>query len=144
LDGVPLSPRAEIGDLPSGGVDPPLGDTARWFRSVAPFLMSRSQPFAFDYLRLPLFWGCILFFQAEAGIRVLYVTGVQTCALPICDFRHDRGPRSCRKSRCPGSSDTPCREARARRAAPACAARAPVDCPTWEAVRSRSGWDHHH
>src|SRR6266576_3433924 len=26
----------------------------------------------------------ILFFQAEDGIRGLYVTGVQTCALPIC------------------------------------------------------------
>src|SRR5204863_2503732 len=26
----------------------------------------------------------IFFFQAEDGIRVLYVTGVQTCALPIC------------------------------------------------------------
>src|SRR5215471_4608011 len=25
------------------------------------------------------------FFQAEDGIRYLYVTGVQTCALPICD-----------------------------------------------------------
>src|SRR5271155_4111034 len=25
-----------------------------------------------------------LFFQAEDGIRYLYVTGVQTCALPIC------------------------------------------------------------
>src|SRR6266576_1116554 len=25
-----------------------------------------------------------LFFQAEGGIRDLYVTGVQTCALPIC------------------------------------------------------------
>src|SRR5690349_24475053 len=25
------------------------------------------------------------FFQAEDGIRALYVTGVQTCALPICD-----------------------------------------------------------
>src|SRR5690349_25036900 len=24
------------------------------------------------------------FFQAEVGIRDLYVTGVQTCALPIC------------------------------------------------------------
>src|SRR5690606_40423245 len=24
------------------------------------------------------------FFQAEAGIRVFHVTGVQTCALPIC------------------------------------------------------------
>src|SRR5690349_24452571 len=26
------------------------------------------------------------FFQAEDGIRDLYVTGVQTCALPICDL----------------------------------------------------------
>src|SRR6266496_5830483 len=27
------------------------------------------------------------FFQAEDGIRDLYVTGVQTCALPICCVR---------------------------------------------------------
>src|SRR5690349_24949825 len=27
---------------------------------------------------------CVFFFQAEDGIRDLYVTGVQTCALPIC------------------------------------------------------------
>src|SRR6266496_6274818 len=26
------------------------------------------------------------FFQAEDGIRDLYVTGVQTCALPICEL----------------------------------------------------------
>src|SRR5204863_5683839 len=26
----------------------------------------------------------LFFFQAEDGIRALYVTGVQTCALPIC------------------------------------------------------------
>ena len=26
------------------------------------------------------------FFQAEDGIRTSPVTGVQTCALPICDF----------------------------------------------------------
>src|SRR5690606_41102821 len=31
----------------------------------------------------------IFFFQAEDGIRDLHVTGVQTCALPIC---HLRGP----------------------------------------------------
>src|SRR5690349_22301799 len=31
---------------------------------------------------------CFFFFQAEDGIRDLYVTGVQTCALPIC---RDRG-----------------------------------------------------
>src|SRR5690606_40534137 len=29
------------------------------------------------------------FFQAEDGIRVFHVTGVQTCALPIClQYRH--------------------------------------------------------
>src|SRR5204863_1512962 len=62
------------------------------------------------------------FFQAEAGIRVLYVTGVQTCALPICsasshneqafyaapvvaacrtasDFRADKITRRCRTHR---------------------------------------------
>src|SRR3712207_7862565 len=27
-----------------------------------------------------------VFFQAEAGIRYIGVTGVQTCALPICDL----------------------------------------------------------
>src|SRR5205809_8013352 len=30
------------------------------------------------------------FFQAEDGIRDVAVTGVQTCALPICLFRCDR------------------------------------------------------
>src|SRR6266496_4978248 len=34
-------------------------------------------------------WPVCFFFQAEDGIRDLYVTGVQTCALPI--WRH-RGP----------------------------------------------------
>src|SRR5690349_22950070 len=29
----------------------------------------------------------IFFFQAEDGIRDLYVTGVQTCALPICEIK---------------------------------------------------------
>src|SRR2546421_3666135 len=29
------------------------------------------------------------FFQAEDGIRDLIVTGVQTCALPICNLRGD-------------------------------------------------------
>src|SRR5690606_39858517 len=27
---------------------------------------------------------CVFFFQAEDGIRDFHVTGVQTCALPIC------------------------------------------------------------
>src|SRR5438874_8669578 len=34
--------------------------------------------------------SCIFFFQAEDGIRDLYVTGVQTCALPI--FLAQAGP----------------------------------------------------
>src|SRR3989441_6822501 len=34
--------------------------------------------------------SCFFFFQAEDGIRDKLVTGVQTCALPIC--RWDRGP----------------------------------------------------
>src|SRR5438552_14791741 len=29
----------------------------------------------------------VFFFKAKAGIRVDLVTGVQTCALPICDAR---------------------------------------------------------
>src|SRR3712207_7065103 len=28
---------------------------------------------------------CVFFFQAEDGIRDIGVTGVQTCALPICN-----------------------------------------------------------
>src|SRR5690349_23693239 len=32
------------------------------------------------------------FFQAEDGIRDLYVTGVQTCALPISEVRDARVP----------------------------------------------------
>src|SRR6266511_3216799 len=38
-------------------------------------------------LRRPLIidvMPCVVFFQAEDGIRVFHVTGVQTCALPIC------------------------------------------------------------
>src|SRR5256885_12885781 len=31
--------------------------------------------------------ACCFFFQAEDGIRDYKVTGVQTCALPICAFR---------------------------------------------------------
>src|SRR5690606_40751684 len=31
-----------------------------------------------------IFFNFIFFFQAEDGIRDFHVTGVQTCALPIC------------------------------------------------------------
>src|SRR6266496_1487069 len=40
-----------------------------------PALMARS-----------LWLTCSFFFQAEDGIRALYVTGVQTCALPISEL----------------------------------------------------------
>src|SRR5438309_2886274 len=56
-----------------------------------------------------LFWWFFFFFQAEDGIRDGTVTGVQTCALPICyvddehvqqgheyrrqDYEDDGGPR---------------------------------------------------
>src|SRR5256886_8267724 len=36
--------------------------------------------------------GVFFFFQAEDGIRDLTVTGVQTCALPICYRLQDLGP----------------------------------------------------
>src|SRR3712207_8979641 len=35
--------------------------------------------------------GCFFFFQAEDGIRDIGVTGVQTCALPICGKRPRAG-----------------------------------------------------
>src|SRR2546430_5446244 len=36
---------------------------------------------------------CVFFFQAEDGIRDLTVTGVQTCALPICGLPDQRRAR---------------------------------------------------
>src|SRR2546425_2423626 len=51
------------------------------------------------YYHLDTLEGIVFFFQAEDGIRDKLVTGVQTCALPICqrgpvtghpDLRHQR------------------------------------------------------
>src|SRR6267378_6171651 len=39
--------------------------------------------------------GGAFFFQAEDGIRDLYVTGVQTCALPICVYREVAARQVC-------------------------------------------------
>src|SRR5215471_15236886 len=44
--------------------------------------------------------GLFFFFQAEDGIRDLYVTGVQTCALPISVFARRRSAPRC-SSRAP-------------------------------------------
>src|SRR5690625_7388179 len=38
--------------------------------------------------------GMVFFFQAEDGIRGGHVTGVQTCALPICGCRESAPARS--------------------------------------------------
>src|SRR5438874_6547914 len=40
--------------------------------------------------------SCRFFFQAEDGIRDLYVTGVQTCALPISPAHGHRRERTAR------------------------------------------------
>src|SRR3712207_1009557 len=41
----------------------------------------------------------VVFFQAEDGIRDIGVTGVQTCALPICDRSKEDASRSARRCR---------------------------------------------
>src|SRR2546430_3311352 len=54
------------------------------------------------------------FFQAEDGIRDLTVTGVQTCALPICI------PLSCQTKRIPRQSPRPSTRCFDERGIPAC------------------------
>src|SRR5688500_20317536 len=51
---------------------------------------------------LPIYF-LFFFFQAEDGIRDYRVTGVQTCALPIClrDPGRDPGPAQDRPPQCP-------------------------------------------
>src|SRR5699024_12095065 len=44
--------------------------------------------YGYDLGDLVLILLVCFFFQAEDGIRDRNVTGVQTCALPICGFRH--------------------------------------------------------
>src|SRR5690606_40907165 len=51
----------------------------------------------------------VFFFQAEDGIRDFHVTGVQTCALPICSG-------ASADSTCSGASALTVRERRVRRA----------------------------
>src|SRR5207247_6530866 len=66
------------------------------------------------------------FFQAEDGIRDPLVTGVQTCALPIC---RPPSPRREARRRAP----TPCRV----RAGGAPTAQPPAPAPSGRAVRRR-------
>src|SRR2546430_8996238 len=51
--------------------------------------------------KIGLSFSCFFFFQAEDGIRDLTVTGVQTCALPICGLGADPRPHCCRRSKAP-------------------------------------------
>src|SRR5436309_12287137 len=46
------------------------------------------------YFFIFLFFFFFFFFQAEDGIRDFHVTGVQTCALPICASPGGTGPCS--------------------------------------------------
>src|SRR6266496_6273365 len=58
-------------------------------------------PFDLFYCAVRALPGSIVpffFFQAEDGIRDLYVTGVQTCALPICR-PHSPGQRAAAAAR---------------------------------------------
>src|SRR5256885_9881619 len=79
--------------------------------------------------------NCVFFFQAEDGIRDYKVTGVQTCALPICRTTETRRcaarSRTCaaprwRKS-IRGSTASRSRRASRRRAERAPGARAAAD-----------------
>src|SRR2546430_6645013 len=67
---------------------------------------------------LYLLFFFFFFFQAEDGIRDLTVTGVQTCALPICVHRPQAGT-------VPGSIR---RENRARRVNPGASRQPPGRC----------------
>src|SRR5204863_5248078 len=49
------------------------------------------------YFMLFFFFFFFFFFQAEDGIRDLYVTGVQTCALPILEVLPREGPTFLRR-----------------------------------------------
>src|SRR2546430_4126959 len=71
------------------------------------------------------------FFQAEDGIRDLTVTGVQTCALPICSGPRAAPPR-CRVRSCAGSGTAP------RTHPVRCSRRYPGYSPWWMSSRSRS------
>src|SRR6267378_2484088 len=62
------------------------------------------------------------FFQAEDGIRDLYVTGVQTCALPISSTppTRTRRPRTTGSSTAAGSSGTASSRSEERRVGKEC------------------------
>src|SRR6516165_3656724 len=59
-------------------------DTLKLLAYIVGTLLSTMLPYRTSFVSLkPTKVPCLFFFQAEDCIRVLTVTGVQTCALPI-------------------------------------------------------------
>src|SRR3989441_331543 len=87
------------------------GWVSRWFRWPLSYCVVVGLLFPLHcpqiFARLSIEWLCIFFFfQAEDGIRDKLVTGVQTCALPICE----RAPTERVLARVrAGEADPPCR-----------------------------------
>src|SRR5204863_1154861 len=82
------------------------------------------------------------FFQAEDGIRSLYVTGVQTCALPIFAASVTATP-SPKRRRClspPTTRSSSPAASRGRRTASRCSSSSPRHCrPRSLIARARQG-----
>src|SRR6266496_4500168 len=99
------------------------------------------------------------FFQAEDGIRDLYVTGVQTCALPIWPGFGGEGSRAARqvtrpsrRAAAPAAAPSSCADRPARAARPPRGAPPPRSCPdsggpgrcaarAEDGVRPLGGWE---
>src|SRR5438874_8369407 len=61
----------------------------RWFNTITKWVTTQTICGLRSWPQLSIVY-ILFFFQAEDGIRDLYVTGVQTCALPIlCSPRED-------------------------------------------------------
>src|SRR5690348_17717966 len=68
------------------------------------------------FVGILLYFLFFFFFQAEDGIRDGRVTGVQTCALPICPSAPTRRATAPSTSRPPASTPRPARRRRPRTA----------------------------
>src|SRR2546430_4090280 len=79
--------------------------------------------------------GGFFFFQAEDGIRDLTVTGVQTCALPICRYRRLAAASTATSRR---RSFRAAREAGPRATSRACSTRSRLNTTKGKTRRDRS------
>src|SRR5215471_13981983 len=77
--GVPESTITAIRENHSRGIPPEDAQIVEFTRQ----LLRRHRVDDATFNSLQRRFGNVFFFQAEDGIRYLYVTGVQTCALPI-------------------------------------------------------------